>query len=105
MSTRLVSLRRRAAETAVELDEARADAEMARVTAVFRDTKQQLKFAIMRSKKNCWQELIDSVDGDPFGKPYKMVMRKLRGAPATSTMEPQILRTVVDSLFPGNSRT
>jgi len=40
------------------------------------------------------------VDADPFGKPYKLVMRKLRGPPATATMEHATLMAVIHTLFP-----
>lgn len=67
---------------------------------MFTTAKKQLKHAISRSKKACWRELIASVDKDPFGKPYKLVMRKLKGPPETATMERQTLETVISTLFP-----
>jgi len=66
----------------------------------YREAKRQLKIAILRSKNTCWKELISSVDADPFGKPYKLVMRKLRGPPPTASMEYATLQSVVDTLFP-----
>jgi len=57
--------------------------------------KRQLKLAIQQIKKRCWKELISTVDGDPFGKPYKLVMRKLRGPPAIASMEMQTMQTVI----------
>lgn len=41
-----------------------------------------------------------SVDKDPFGKPYKLVMKKLRGPQATALMEPSMVRRIADGLFP-----
>jgi len=67
---------------------------------VYREAKRQLKIAILRSKTTCWKELISSVDADPFGKQYKLVMRKLRGPPPTASMEYATLQSVVDTLFP-----
>jgi len=83
-----------------EFDEERADAELALTNGAYREAKRQLKIAILRSKKTCWKELISSVDADPFGKPYKLVMRKLRGPPPTASMEHATLQSVVDTLFP-----
>lgn len=59
--------------------------------------------AVQRSKKNCWNELVQSVVCDPWGNPYKLVMRKLKEAPATDRMEATTLETVTKGLFPDNS--
>ncbi|CAI6360923.1 unnamed protein product [Macrosiphum euphorbiae] len=97
MTARVSRLRRRQAN---EFDEERAEAELALTNGAYREAKRQLKIAILRSKKTCWKELISSVDTDPFGKPYKLVMRKLRGPPPTASMEYATLQSVVDTLFP-----
>ena len=65
-----------------------------------RTARAALKRLIRAAKGKCWDEMIQSVDADPWGKPYKLVMKKLRGPSATSRMEPQLLREVVTSLFP-----
>jgi len=97
MVARITRLRTRAA---AGFDNNRAEEELARTNNAYREAKRQLKNAIMRSKKACWTKLIKSVDSDPFGKPYKTVMRKLRGRPATATMEPDMLKTIISTLFP-----
>lgn len=101
MRERIARLRRNAT---VGFDNERAEAELTRTDDAFREAKKRLKIAILRSKKSCWTELIESVDRDPFGKPYKMVMRKLQGPPATATMEVSTLKTVVHTLFPVHQR-
>lgn len=80
----------------------RAEAEITWTNDKFREAKRQLKIAILQSKKSCWKELISTVDGDPFGKPYKLVMRKLRSPPATASLEAQTLRTIIGTLFQAN---
>lgn len=97
MVARIARLRMR---SPVGFDNERAEAELARTNDVYREAKRQLKISILHSKKASWNKLIESVDNDPFGKPYKVVMRKLRGPPATATMEPSTLRTVISTLFP-----
>ncbi|KAL5237089.1 hypothetical protein ACI65C_004499 [Semiaphis heraclei] len=97
MVTRITRLRQRGG---AEFDNERANAELTRTNDAFREAKKQLKSAILKSKKACWTELISSVDSDPFGKPYKLVLRKLRGPPASVTMERQTLDAVIESLFP-----
>ncbi|KAE9526697.1 hypothetical protein AGLY_013345, partial [Aphis glycines] len=68
--------------------------------AQLRMCKKALKTAVARSKKACWDELVQSVESDPFGKPYKLVMRKLSGPPATDRMELDTLRSTIETLFP-----
>lgn len=97
MAAQIARLRTRAAS---DFDEERAEAELARTKNDYREAKRQLKYAIQWSKKACWTSLIELVDKDPFGKPYKLVMRKLRGPSATATMEPDTLKTIVSTLFP-----
>jgi len=67
-----------------------------------RETKRQLKRAIAISKKNHWNNLIKTIDSDPFGKPYKIVMRKLQGPTIGNSMEPQMLQNIINGLFPNN---
>ena len=38
-----------------------------------RTARQTLKRLIRIAKGNCWDEMIQSVDSDPWGKPYKLV--------------------------------
>jgi len=83
-----------------DFDEVRANAELKRSNDAYTTAKKLLKHAISGSKKACWSELIASVDKDPFGKPYKLVMRKLKGPSVTANMEHQTLETVISTLFP-----
>lgn len=81
---------------------ARGDIEAtAAAEGTLRAARTSLKRLIRAAKGKCWDEMIQSVDADPWGKPYKLVMKKLRGPSATSRMEPQLLREVVATLFPG----
>lgn len=66
----------------------------------YQQARKRLKAAIKASKKAAWAELCDIADEDPFGKPYKVVMKKLSGPPAASRMEPEVVGQVVDGLFP-----
>ncbi|VVC42053.1 Hypothetical protein CINCED_3A021381 [Cinara cedri] len=67
---------------------------------LYKEARKTLNSAIRRHKKKCWADLVKSVDGDPWGKPYKIVMRRLQGPPAPNRMEPDTLSEVVDGLFP-----
>lgn len=39
--------------------------------------------------------LVKSVDYDPWGKPYRIVMRKLRGPPTSERLEADVLEITV----------
>lgn len=67
-----------------------------------RHARIRLKNLILESKKRSWIELIESVNNDPWGKPYKIVMQKLRGAatPVSETLERNFLLEVLSYLFP-----
>lgn len=74
-------------------DESTADAER-----VYLEAQKELKPRIRKAKAKA--ELVKTVDYDPWGKPYKVVMKKLRRPPATTTMEPQTVRNIAVILFP-----
>ena len=81
----------------------RADEEeSARLYAAYRTARKTLQAAIAKAKSNAWEELLGTLDGDPWGRPYRMVRNKLRPAapPTTESLEPGFLREVVDAFFP-----
>jgi len=75
-------------------------AEAASAEAEYREARKVLKRCIREAKAKCWAELVRNVDDDPWGKPYKVVLKKLRGPPATATMEPRTIRNIAAVLFP-----
>lgn len=83
--------------------------EIERKRAEYRRAKKDLKREIAKAKNKAWKELILTIDDDPWGLPYKIVLNRLRRAnpSLTETMEEEILDQVLDSLFPrgdqGNS--
>lgn len=68
----------------------------------YRLAKTTLRDAIKAAKNASWKELISSVDKDPWGLPYKLVMSKLRASsPSLSeTLDEGNLNRLIDSLFP-----
>ncbi|CAB3236246.1 unnamed protein product [Arctia plantaginis] len=46
--------------------------------------------------------MLDGLNRDPWGRPYRAVRQKLRasGPPLTETLQPSFLREVVEGLFP-----
>lgn len=66
----------------------------------YKEAKKCVRIAIIKSKADCWAELVRTVDKDPWGKPYKLVMRKLRGPSPTNQMEVEMIENVIHGLFP-----
>ncbi|XP_070160599.1 uncharacterized protein [Polyergus mexicanus] len=66
------------------------------------DLTNDLSAAIRRAKARAWDELLRSLDADPWGRPYKLVMNKLKAwaPPATETLEPQVFDNILGTLFP-----
>lgn len=61
-----------------------------------------LQVAIAQAKEKAWEEWLATLDRDPWGRPYRVVRQKLRpwAPPLTSSLQPQLLERVVDTLFP-----
>ena len=52
-----------------------ADGSLA-LRANFTAARRSLRLEIRKSKERAWRELCAQVDADPWGKPYKLVMKK-----------------------------
>jgi len=61
-----------------------------------------LQQAIARAKVQAWDSLVETLNKDPWGRPYKIVRKKLRTwtPPATESLHPRELDDVLDRLFP-----
>ena len=64
--------------------------------------RSKLTKAIKRSKRLCWTELIEVVDEDPWGKPYKVVITRDPSQEPVMTQPtcPEKLEKIVSTLFP-----
>lgn len=72
------------------------------VVVRYRSERNALKNAIRKARKSWWAEQIASIDRNPWGRPYKTVMRRLRGCgpSVTSVLPMEKLQDVVGELFP-----
>ncbi|KMQ88952.1 reverse transcriptase [Lasius niger] len=68
--------------------------------------RKELRTEIAKLKSQAWQELIDSIDNDPWGLPYRLVIKKLKAASPSLTelLDPVVLSDLLDSLFARNDR-
>lgn len=69
-----------------------------------REARGTLKAAIMKVEASVWDKLLGSLDADPWGRPYRIVTKKLKkSSPLTcEQLRPQTVQRIVDSLFPNH---
>ncbi|GBP22397.1 Putative 115 kDa protein in type-1 retrotransposable element R1DM [Eumeta japonica] len=72
----------------------------AKLISEYKKARQELNKAIKDSKRRCWKELVEGVEKDPWGRPYKVVMAHLKSQPMPSPMSPKLLHKIVTALFP-----
>ena len=67
-----------------------------------RAEKRLLRTAIRSAKEKAWTDFLETLDRDPWGRPYKLVTNKLKpwAPPETEALDPDFLREVVAALFP-----
>lgn len=68
----------------------------------YRTARYVLCGVINKAKSGAWEELLLTLDKDPWGRPYKIVRNKLKrwAPPKTETLEPAFLARVMGTLFP-----
>jgi hypothetical protein len=69
----------------------------------YREAQKPLQRAIKAARRRAWDELLATLDSDPWRRPYRLVLNKLCpwAPPTTENMEPHFLEEVVGALFPG----
>jgi hypothetical protein len=82
----------------------RDDEEEARLLERHSETKKALRTAISWAKTLAYTEMLEGLDRDLWGRPYRTIRAKFaKGPPVVDCMDPQLLDTVVKSLFPQQS--
>lgn len=71
------------------------------LTNNFRKLRKMLRKAIKKSKKQNWRALCNTLDTDPWGKPYQIVTKKMSAnKPIPGIKEPMWAAEIVATLFP-----
>lgn len=67
-----------------------------------RNARIELNNSIRAAKRNSWMDLVRSVEDDPWGKPYKIIMKKCGSSstPVTEALDKEFLASVLEYLFP-----
>jgi len=69
---------------------------------LYNTVRKNLRREIHKAKAQAWQELLNDIETDPWGLPYRLVLNKLRtaGPALTEVLDREILDRTLDSLFP-----
>lgn len=70
-------------------------------------TKELYAREIGRAKVRGWKELIETLNQDPWGRPYRIVRQKMKSngeGPITESADPEMINEIVDNLFPGTRK-
>jgi hypothetical protein len=82
----------------------RDDEEETRLLERHSEAKKALRTAISRAKTATYTEMLEGLDRDPWGRPYRAIRAKFAKGPAVvDCMDPQLLASVVETLFPQQS--
>ena len=65
-----------------------------------KEARLKLVKVIKASKAHCWDELVKEVEHDPWGRPYKVVMKRMKPQSLSSPTCPVLLEKIVTSLIP-----
>lgn len=68
----------------------------------YKEARKNMRKAIWNSKKTSWKELLDDLDRDPWGRPYRTVVKKMSSTAisATELLAPDDLEILLSDLFP-----
>ncbi|XP_025158384.1 uncharacterized protein LOC112589418 [Harpegnathos saltator] len=80
----------------------RNDGKAASEKESYRQARNALKAAIAEAKAGAWEQLVSSLDEDPWGRPYKRTVGKIRSwaPPPTESLDPQDPEELLSTLFP-----
>lgn len=72
--------------------------------SIYREIKKELRNAIKKTKAYAWEELIQTIERDPWDLPYRNVIKKLRRSSPnlTEILDNEILTEIINKLFPNN---
>lgn len=66
----------------------------------YRKSRKRVVKEIYRAKEEVWRELLREIDEDQWGRPYKIIMNRLRSMGLTETLDEKSLERLITKLFP-----
>lgn len=71
---------------------------------IYKEARLMLNKAIKESKRSLWTKMLEDIEGDPWGRPYKVVMKKLKNHRILSPTDPIVMKEIVTVLFPQQAK-
>lgn len=68
------------------------------------EARKELKRAIGKAKRNAWDELLEELNGNPWGRPYRAIMNKMKAENSNIGMQLSVeaMDGILDVLFPND---
>lgn len=70
------------------------------LTFLYKKEKKRLQSLIRKEKDKVWNEMCEEIEKDPWGKPYKLVIRRAKKGSPPATLSPTFAEEVMQGLFP-----
>ncbi|KAH8342777.1 hypothetical protein KR084_012820, partial [Drosophila pseudotakahashii] len=99
----IASLRRTCHRARRLVQRARGTPNLETLNKTYKAAKKALKLSIRDSKRECYWKLCDELENDPWGRAYKMVVKRM-SAGNRSPSDPSALEAIVQALFPAGRR-
>ncbi|XP_025264501.1 uncharacterized protein LOC112637952 [Camponotus floridanus] len=99
-SDQIAGLRRECNRTRRVAQRARSKPTFPILEEKHKEARRKLNSVIKQSKTQSWRELLREVDADPWGRPYKAVMTRLKSQPMPAPSCPVLMEKIVSTLFP-----
>ncbi|XP_076659506.1 uncharacterized protein LOC143362891 [Halictus rubicundus] len=71
---------------------------------LFKKAKRELQRKIAKEKEKKWKDLCDTIEKDPWGKPYKTIMRQIKPNTPPASISENLAVVVLKELFPENNK-
>lgn len=70
----------------------------------YREARRLFRLGIKKAKAKAWDEFIQTLQEDPWGRPYRVILNKTRpwSPPLTELLEPEFVKQITDTLFPSD---
>ena len=96
----IAELRRNCNQARRLLQRARGRENFESLNERYKEVRRELKFKIRNSKSESWKELCKEIDKDPWGRPYQLVLKKLKTNSTIAPTCPKLLNRIIKQLFP-----
>ncbi|XP_076301778.1 uncharacterized protein LOC143219857 [Lasioglossum baleicum] len=73
------------------------------IQVLYKLKKKELNKRILKAKEKSWSDLCDTIEKDVWGKPYKAIIRRVKGATPPPALSTSMAEAIMFSLFPQDS--